>query len=63
MSQVFVLDTTKQPLHPVHPGRARLFLKQGKASVYRGYPFCVLVACSDGYTYQQGKETAFPPSP
>ncbi len=24
--------------------------------------FCVLVARSDGYTYQQGKEAAFPPS-
>jgi 5-methylcytosine-specific restriction endonuclease McrA len=27
MSQVLLLDTTKQPLHPVHPGWARLLLK------------------------------------
>src|SRR5438067_4410989 len=41
MSQVFVLDTTKRPLNPVHPGRARLLLKQGKAAVYRRYPFTI----------------------
>src|SRR6185312_1624038 len=39
MSKVFVLDTNKQPLNPVHPGRARLLLKQGTAAVYRRYPF------------------------
>jgi 5-methylcytosine-specific restriction endonuclease McrA len=43
MSQVFVLDTTKQPLNPVHPGRARLLLKQGKAAVYRRYPFTLIL--------------------
>ena len=30
---VFVLDTTKKPLNPVHPGQARRLLKQGKAAV------------------------------
>jgi hypothetical protein len=43
MSQVFVLDTTKRPLNPVHPGRARLLLKQGKAAVYRRYPFTIIL--------------------
>jgi hypothetical protein len=43
MSRVFVLDTTKRPLNPVHPGRARLLLKQGKAAVYRGYPFTLIL--------------------
>src|SRR5215469_2853315 len=43
MSKVFVLDTYYQPLNPVHPGRARLLLKQGKASVYRRYPFCIIL--------------------
>src|SRR5437588_1228322 len=38
MSKVFVLDTNKQPLNP---GRARLLLKQGKAAVYRRYPFTI----------------------
>jgi len=43
MAQVFVLDTNKQPLAPVHPGRARLLLKQGKAAVYRRYPFTLIL--------------------
>ncbi len=43
MSQVFVLDTTKRPLNPVHSGRARLLLKQGKAAVYRRYPFTIIL--------------------
>jgi len=43
MSQVFVLDTTKRALNPVHPGRARLLLKQGKAAVYRRYPFTIIL--------------------
>jgi hypothetical protein len=46
MSQVFVLDTNKQPLNPVHPGRARLLLKQGKAAVYRRYPFTLILKCA-----------------
>src|SRR5438477_1538080 len=46
MSKVFVLDTNKQPLNPVHPGRARLLLKQGKAAVYRRYPFTIRLARS-----------------
>jgi 5-methylcytosine-specific restriction endonuclease McrA len=43
MSQVFVLDTNKQPLDPVHPGRARLLLKHGQAAVYRRYPFTLIL--------------------
>ena len=43
MSKVFVLDTLKQPLTPVHPGRACLLLKAGKAAVYRRYPFTLIL--------------------
>jgi len=43
MSKVFVLDTNKQALNPVHPGRARLLLKAGKAAVYRRYPFTIIL--------------------
>ena len=32
-----------QPLNPVHPGRARLLLKQGKAAVYRRFPFTLIL--------------------
>jgi 5-methylcytosine-specific restriction endonuclease McrA len=44
MSQVFVLDANKQALNPIHPGRARLLLKQGKAAIYRRYPFTIILA-------------------
>jgi 5-methylcytosine-specific restriction endonuclease McrA len=43
LSKVFVLDTNKQPLNPVHPGRARMLLSQGKAAVFRRYPFTVIL--------------------
>lgn len=40
---VFVLDTTKKPLSPVHPGQARRLLKEGKAAVFRRYPFTIIL--------------------
>jgi 5-methylcytosine-specific restriction endonuclease McrA len=43
VSKVFVIDTYSKPLNPVHPGRARLLLKEGKASVYRMYPFTIIL--------------------
>ncbi|MGI9058827.1 MAG: RNA-guided endonuclease IscB [Ktedonobacteraceae bacterium] len=43
MSKVFVIDTDQQQLSPVHPGRARLLLKAGKAAVYRRYPFTLML--------------------
>ena len=43
MSSVFVVDTNKQPLGPVHPARARKLLNQRKAAVYRRYPFVIIL--------------------
>ena len=43
MSKVFVLDTKKRPLAPTHPARARQLLNKGKASVYRRYPFTIIL--------------------
>jgi 5-methylcytosine-specific restriction endonuclease McrA len=43
VSKVFVLDTNKQPLNPVHPGRARMLLSLGKAAVCRRYPFTLIL--------------------
>lgn len=43
MSKVFVLDTQKQPLNPVHPGHARLLLKEGKAAVFKMYLFTIIL--------------------
>jgi hypothetical protein len=41
MSKVFVLDTQKLPLNPIHPAHARLLLTQGKAAVFKRYPFTI----------------------
>jgi 5-methylcytosine-specific restriction endonuclease McrA len=43
MSHVFVLDTNKQPLDPVHPARARIWLDKGQAAVFKRYPFTILL--------------------
>ena len=40
---MFVLDTNKQPLNPVHPGRARILLSSGEAAVWRRYPFTIIL--------------------
>ncbi len=40
---VFVIDTNKKPLNPVHPARARELLTQGKAAVFRTYPFVIIL--------------------
>ena len=40
---VFVLSTDKKPLDPCSPARARILLKQGKAAVYKQFPFTVIL--------------------
>lgn len=49
MSKVFVLDTTRRPLDPVHPGYARLLLTQGKAAVLKRYPFTIVLKQTVAY--------------
>jgi hypothetical protein len=43
VSFVFLVDTNKQPLNPVHPGQARILLKAGKAAVLKRYPFTIVL--------------------
>jgi 5-methylcytosine-specific restriction endonuclease McrA len=43
LSKVFIIDTFYKPLNPVHPVRARILLKEGRASVYRRYPFTLIL--------------------
>jgi 5-methylcytosine-specific restriction endonuclease McrA len=43
MSHVFVLDSMRRPLDPIHPGRARRLLTEGKAAVFRRYPFTLVL--------------------
>ena len=40
---VFVLDTNKKPLSPCHEAVARKLLKQGKAAIFRRYPFTIIL--------------------
>jgi 5-methylcytosine-specific restriction endonuclease McrA len=40
---IFVLDTNKQSLSPCHPAVARKLLKQGKASIFKKYPFTIIL--------------------
>ncbi len=43
LSKVFVVDTNKRPLNPVHPGWARRLLSTGQAAVFRRYPFTLIL--------------------
>lgn len=43
MQRVLVIDRHKQPLMPCHPARARELLRDGKAAVYRRFPFTVIL--------------------
>jgi len=54
MSHVFVVDTNKQPLDPVHPGRARLLLTQGRAAEFRRYPFTIILKEAVRHPKEQG---------
>lgn len=40
---VFVLDTNKQPLSPCHQAVSRKLLRDGKAAVYRRFPFTIIL--------------------
>ena len=40
---VFVIDRDKIPLTPTHPAKARKLLNQGRAAVYRRYPFTIIL--------------------
>ncbi|KLU61458.1 CRISPR-associated endonuclease Cas9 [Peptococcaceae bacterium CEB3] len=40
---VLVLDTNKKPLSPCHPAIARKLLKQGRAAIFRRFPFMIIL--------------------
>lgn len=39
----FVIDTNKRQLDPIHPAHARKLLSNGKAAVFRRYPFTIIL--------------------
>ena len=43
MSKVFLIDTNYKPLDPIHQAQARQFLRNGKAAVYRQFPFTLIL--------------------
>jgi len=43
MSKIFILDTNYKPLNPIHPAQARQLLRNGKAAIYRKYPFTLIL--------------------
>lgn len=42
-NKVLVLDTNRKPLMPCYPARARKLLDSGRASVFRRYPFTIIL--------------------
>ena len=42
-NKVLVLDTNRKPLMPCYPARARKLLTSGRASVFRRYPFTIIL--------------------
>lgn len=47
MQRVLVLSSSKQPLMPCHPARARELLRRGKAIVFRQFPFTIILKDRD----------------
>jgi 5-methylcytosine-specific restriction endonuclease McrA len=43
MSKVFIVDSERKPLDPIHPGWARKLLSSGQAAVLRRYPFTLIL--------------------
>ncbi len=43
MSKVFVIDTKKRPLDPIHPAQARQLLRNKKAAVLKKFPFTIIL--------------------
>ncbi|MCC5631456.1 RNA-guided endonuclease IscB [Nostoc sphaeroides] len=44
MSKIFVIDSEKRPLNPIHPAQARQLLTSKKAAIYRKFPFTLILA-------------------
>ena len=43
MSKVLVIDTDKKPQDPIHPAQARQLLRNGKAAIFRRFPFTLVL--------------------
>lgn len=43
MSKIFVIDSNKRPLDPIHPAQARQLLSHKKAAIFRRFPFTLIL--------------------
>jgi hypothetical protein len=43
MSKVFLIDTNKKPLNPIHRAQARQLLRNKKAAIFRQFPFALIL--------------------
>lgn len=43
MSKIFVVDSEKRPLNPVHPAQARQLLRNKKTAIFRRFPFTLIL--------------------
>jgi 5-methylcytosine-specific restriction endonuclease McrA len=43
MSKVFLIDTNKKPLNPIHPAQARQLLRNKKAAIFRRFPLTLIL--------------------
>ncbi|QJB43214.1 RNA-guided endonuclease IscB [Dolichospermum flos-aquae] len=44
MSKIFLIDANKKPLNPIHPAQARQLLRNKKASIFRRFPFVLILS-------------------
>lgn len=43
MSKVFVLNSNKKSVNPIHPAKARQLLRDKKAAIFRQFPFTIIL--------------------
>lgn len=43
MCKIFAIDTDKRPLNPIHSAQARQLLRNGKAAIFRRFPFTIIL--------------------
>ncbi|MBU2758646.1 RNA-guided endonuclease IscB [Acidithiobacillus sulfurivorans] len=54
-NRVLVLDRNRQPLMPCHPARARELLREGKAAVFRRFPFTIILQHRESGSVQDAR--------
>jgi 5-methylcytosine-specific restriction endonuclease McrA len=40
---VFLIDSNRTPMNPIHPSHARELMENGKAAIFRSYPFTLIM--------------------